>query len=245
MSFGRDTKSRWSLLSGVYARGSKRSHTGGKCVTCSGLSNSREGQLWKRSQARQYSSHKYVANIEWWANHEKKRRSDPQDCSKHFTLYFPDRPVQSNTVSTSLGSHMPQLICEGCLYTYPPLSIARYSFIQLSELEQCRVKKLAQSFNTAARDSNPGPLSGESKALPLNHWALNCECSEFRVERGCHWITQMWCVLFLNKPLLTVRMRLSVHSRASSLASRVTSSDDSAIAFAVAIKSRFVPPSPL
>ena len=33
------------ILSGVYARGSKRSHTGGKCVTCSGLTNSREGQL--------------------------------------------------------------------------------------------------------------------------------------------------------------------------------------------------------
>ena len=47
MSFGRDTKSRWSLLSGVYARGSKRSHTGGKCVTCSGLTNYREGQLKK------------------------------------------------------------------------------------------------------------------------------------------------------------------------------------------------------
>ena len=30
-------KSRWSLLSGVYARGSKISHTGGKCVTCRGL----------------------------------------------------------------------------------------------------------------------------------------------------------------------------------------------------------------
>ena len=42
VSFGRDTKSRWSLLSGVYARGSKISHTGGKCVTCSGLTNSRE-----------------------------------------------------------------------------------------------------------------------------------------------------------------------------------------------------------
>ena len=28
---------RWSLLSGVYARGSKISHTGGKCVTCRGL----------------------------------------------------------------------------------------------------------------------------------------------------------------------------------------------------------------
>ena len=41
LSFGRDTKSRWSLLSGVYARGSKRSHTRGKCVTCSGLTNFR------------------------------------------------------------------------------------------------------------------------------------------------------------------------------------------------------------
>ena len=43
--FGRDTKSWWSLLSGVYARGSNKSHTGGKCVTCSGLTNSREEQL--------------------------------------------------------------------------------------------------------------------------------------------------------------------------------------------------------
>ena len=30
-------KSRWTLLPGVYAKGSKRSHTGGKCVTCRGL----------------------------------------------------------------------------------------------------------------------------------------------------------------------------------------------------------------
>ena len=45
VSFGRDTKSRWSLLSGVYAWGSKGSHTGGKSVTCSELTNSREGQL--------------------------------------------------------------------------------------------------------------------------------------------------------------------------------------------------------
>ena len=40
------------------------------------------------------------------------------------------------------SSHMLQLMREGCSYTYPPLSIARYSFIQLRELEQCRVKKL-------------------------------------------------------------------------------------------------------
>ena len=68
--------------------------------------------------------------------------------------------------------HMLQLMCEGCSYTYPPLSIARYSFIQVHELEQCRVKKLAQDFNTAAQDSNPGPLSRESKALPRSHCAL-------------------------------------------------------------------------
>ena len=49
------------------------------------------------------------------------------------------------------SSHMLQLMREGCSYTYPPLSIVRYSFIQLSELEQCRVKKLAQGFNAAAR----------------------------------------------------------------------------------------------
>ena len=33
------------ILSGVSARGNKISHTGGKCVTCSGLTNSREEQL--------------------------------------------------------------------------------------------------------------------------------------------------------------------------------------------------------
>ena len=33
--------------------------------------------------------------------------------------------------------HMLQLLHEGCSYTYPPLSIARYSFIQLGELELC------------------------------------------------------------------------------------------------------------
>ena len=70
------------------------------------------------------------------------------------------------------SSHMLQLMREGCSYTYPQLSIARYSFIQLSELEQCRVKKTAQSFNTAAQDLNPGSCSRESKALPLSHCTL-------------------------------------------------------------------------
>ncbi|KAK2184487.1 hypothetical protein NP493_265g03055 [Ridgeia piscesae] len=67
---------------------------------------------------------------------------------------------------------MLQLMCEGYSCTYPLLSIARYSCIQLSELEQCRVKKHAQGFNTAAPDSNPGSRSRESEALPLSHCTL-------------------------------------------------------------------------
>ena len=34
------------------------------------------------------------------------------------------------------------------------------------------MKKLAQGFNTAAQDSNLGPLSRESEALPLSHCSL-------------------------------------------------------------------------
>ena len=70
------------------------------------------------------------------------------------------------------SSHMLQLMREGCSYTYPPLSIARYSVIQLNELEQCRVNKIAQGLNTVAQDSNPGSRSRESEALPLSHCAL-------------------------------------------------------------------------
>ena len=57
------------------------------------------------------------------------------------------------------SSQMLQLMREGCSYTYLPLSTARYSFIQPSELEQCRVKKLAQGFNTTAQGLNMGSRS--------------------------------------------------------------------------------------
>ena len=97
---------------------------------------------------------------------------------KHLTLYFPGSPVQSNTFSGKHPAMCVQLMCEGCSYIYPPVSIARYSLIQLSELARCRMSRsssrveLAQGFNTAAQDSNPGFLSGESEALPLSHCAL-------------------------------------------------------------------------
>ena len=85
------------------------------------------------------------------------------------------------------SGHMLQLMREGCSYTYPLLSVARYSFIKLSELEQCRGKKLAQGFNTTAQDSNPGSRSQESKALPPSHCALyhlGCTNIERRMLAG-------------------------------------------------------------
>ena len=54
------------------------------------------------------------------------------------------------------------------IHNYPPLPVDRYSFIQLSELEQCRVKI---RFHTAAEDSNVGSLSRESEVLPQRHCA--------------------------------------------------------------------------
>ena len=93
--------------------------------------------------------------------------------SLHFTSpadLFNQTPSQ---LLWEASRYMLPLMHEDCSYIYPPLSIARYSFIQLSELEQCRVKKLAQGFNTAAQDSHPGPLSlSLAEALPLIHCAL-------------------------------------------------------------------------
>ena len=114
--------------------------------------------------------------------------SEVKKATSYIAQYPVLRTVQSSLHFTSLtdlftqtpsrllleaSSHMLQLMREGCSHTYPPLSIARYSFIQLSELEQCRVKKLAQGFNATAQDSNPGSRSRESEILPLSHCVLH------------------------------------------------------------------------
>ena len=95
------------------------------------------------------------------------------------------------------ASSLLQLMHEGCSYKYQPLSIARYSFKQLSELEQCRVKKLAQGFNTAAQDLNVGSLSRESRDLPLSHCFLNAFV--------CVWVT--WSYLPQRNQTVTDRGR--------------------------------------
>ena len=65
-------------------------------------------------------------------------------CPKRFTLYFHDR--HHLNFSVKHPATVTRLVGVGRSYKYPPLPIARYSFIQLSELEQRRVNKLAQGF---------------------------------------------------------------------------------------------------
>ena len=89
---------------------------------------------------------------------------------------------------------------EGCSNTYSPLSIARYSFIQLSELEQCRVKKRAQCFNTAAQDSNPGSRSRESEAVPLSHCALLYQTQAYITQLSIYCRILIHCGITLIQP---------------------------------------------
>ena len=100
--------------------------------------------------------------------------SNPQNCSKRCFI-LPDRPVHSNTISASLGSIQ---LCAAINARRLRVHISTTVYSQVliytaEELEQCRVKKLAQGFNTAANDANPGTLSRESEVLPLSHCALN------------------------------------------------------------------------
>ena len=85
--------------------------------------------------------------------------SSHQDCSKRSYILLPWQTCSFKPHLKFSEKH--PAVCYKYIY------IARYSFIQLSELEQCGVNKHAQGFNTAANDSNPGYLT-----VPLNHCAL-------------------------------------------------------------------------
>ena len=56
------------------------------------------------------------------------------------------------------GKHsaMLQLLCEDYAFRYPPLSVARSSFIQLSELRQRGVNKIAQASKRQQENLNLG-----------------------------------------------------------------------------------------
>ena len=91
----------------------------------------------------------------------------------HF-LPSPGRPVHSDTNSASPGSILArqQLRAKAKSLTFPPLSIARYAFIQLSQ-QGCQWKERKfPIFDTVAKQySNPGSLDCESDILPLSYRA--------------------------------------------------------------------------
>ena len=101
--------------------------------------------------------------------------SSPLDRAKRFTLFLlPDRPVHFDTNSASPASILArqQLRANTKSLTFPPLSIARYSFIQLSQQGRQWRERKCQIFETVAKvDSNPGSRNCESGILPLSYRA--------------------------------------------------------------------------
>ena len=97
--------------------------------------------------------------------------SSPQDRSKRFTLYFPDRPVHTDTISASLGSIQPYAtINVWRLLVHISTTVYSQALIYTAEWTGAmQSEKIAQGFNTAAQDSNPGSRSRESEALRLDH----------------------------------------------------------------------------
>ena len=98
----------------------------------------------------------------------------------HFTS-LTARPVQSDATSTSLGSIQPYAIINAqkpFIHISITVYIARYSFIQLSELEQCRVKQHVQGSTPQHRIwtlvllveslilTTPDPLLSELSVIP-------------------------------------------------------------------------------
>ena len=70
-----------------------------------------------------------------------------------YTFAFPGRPVHFDTDSASPGSIpvMQQLRATTKSMTFPPLSIARYSFIQLSQLGRQWRERKCPIFETVAK----------------------------------------------------------------------------------------------
>ena len=85
--------------------------------------------------------------------------SSPLVRSKRFTLFaLPDRPVHSDTVLGFSGKHSSQaaITRQTKSLTFPPLSIARYSFIQLSQQGRREENENAQSSKRYQRGFEPG-----------------------------------------------------------------------------------------
>ena len=87
--------------------------------------------------------------------------SSSWDCSKRFTLHPPAVlfiPMPSRPLWEAF-SHAAITTQRLFLFIYPPLSIARYPFIQLSELRQCGVNETTPETKRLRVHLPSGPLS--------------------------------------------------------------------------------------
>ena len=62
-------------------------------------------------------------------------------------------PGRLHLDSSGTFSAIRQLLCEECSFTYPPLSIARCSFIQLNELKQRGINEIAEALKRQQENS--------------------------------------------------------------------------------------------
>ena len=97
----------------------------------------------------------------------------PAQSASHFLPSLTDLFIPT-PFSASPGSILArqQLRAKTKSLTFPPLSIAWYSFIQLSRQgRQWRERKMPNLRNGSKGDSNPGSLDCESGILPLSYCA--------------------------------------------------------------------------
>ena len=88
--------------------------------------------------------------------------------------------------------------------TCPPLAIARYSFIQLSQQGRQWREGHCPIFQTVAKgDSNPGSLDCESGILPLSYRAPHYECVANSLQIYDKHIYLLHTII--NKPFLYTR----------------------------------------
>ena len=106
----------------------------------------------------------------------------------HFTLYFPGRPVQSDTVSTFLGSiQLYATINARRLLVHISTTVCSQVLIYTAGRTGAMRAK-TPAFNTAAQDSNPGLLARECEALPPRHCALRETCDIYAAAT----VLQLW-----------------------------------------------------
>ena len=99
----------------------------------------------------------------------------------HFTSLTDLFTQTPSTLLWEASSHMLQLMREGCSYAYPPLSIARYSFIQLnwSNVEG----KTCPRFQHRSTEFKPGFSYSRvrtSTPEPLRSTACVCRIKQFK-----------------------------------------------------------------